>query len=384
MAVRWVVLLVCLGLSVSLGKEVVELGEDAKQKESNPGAGPTGAFNENAGPDDTWGMATGTRTLNMPGAPYGKPGYKESHEWETDINMWAPVVFNLDFFKAMYAADLDGKSEAQVKAYWVDTANGADVKYPDCKQASDQFSLNMYYRANPSLAASTEEGKCGLILKEYLSTGIYDGKSTYSSSAEKTYENAMSSEDLTAYQTSPQGKARATKMRRGDKSEWSLNRSEGNIGQVIDAVSYYTYTFWLKNMNTVETTGNILTYGDNSPKISIAGNHGRFLQVFSAQTNSNTWGCDTPDTDEFRIQDKQWTHIAVVVENKKLTTYINGKQAQQCENDAGELQIYKEKSLFVPANEDSADAKIKNLKYWAGSPLNAELVAVEHAAGPEV
>jgi len=383
MAIRLVVF-VCFAALV-VGKDVVELGEDVKQKGDNPGAGPTGAYNENAGADDTWGLATGTRTLNMPGPAYGKPGYKESHQWEKDVDVWAPVVFNWRFYRAMYADALDGKSEAEVRAHWVEAANADDVKYPDCQQASDQFSLNMYYRANPSLAEVTEDGKCKLLLHEYLAQGIYDGKPTYLASAEKNYKNTMSEDDLAAYLSTPKGKARAVKMRKdGKEVEWALNRASGDLGQVVDALSYYTYTFWFKMMNTVETRGNILLYGDNSPKISTAPNHGKYLEIISGQTNSDIWGCNTPDTDEFRLTEKTWAHVAVVVEDKKLTTYLNGKKAAECTNDAGELQIYAEKSLFVPANEDYADGKIRNLKYWAGSPLNAELVAVEHAAGFEV
>jgi hypothetical protein len=170
----------------------------------------------------------------------------------------------------------------------------------------------------------------------------------------------------------------------GKEMEWALNRASGNLGEIIDALSYYTYTFWFKMMNTVETRGNILLYGANSPKISTAPNHGRYLEVVSAQSNSDIWGCNTPATEEFELVDKQWAHVAVVVEDKKLTTYLNGKLAVTCENDAGELSIYSEKTLFVPANEDYADGKIKNLKYWGGAPLNAALIAVEHAAGPDV
>jgi len=295
------------------------------------------------------------------------------------------VVFNWQFYRAMYADDLADQSEAQVRKYWVETANADGVKYPDCQQASDQFSLNMYYRANPSISEITNEGECKLLLREYLSQGIYDGKPTYLASAEKSYKDSMSEDDLATYLSTAKGKARAVKLRKdGKETEWALNRASGDLGQVIDALSYYSYTFWFKMMNTVETRGNILLYGDNSPKISTAPNHGKYLEIISGQTNSNIWGCNTPNDEEFQLEEKTWTHVAVVVEDKKLTTYLNGKQAAQCTNDAGELQIYSEKSLFVPANEDYADGKIRNLKYWAGAPLNAELVAVEHAAGHAV
>jgi len=381
MAMRWLmaVLVACL-IGMALSKEVIEIGEDANTKE-DPAGGPTGAFNANAGPDDSWGTATGTRTLNMPGPAYGKPGYKESHNWEKDSDLFAPVVFDWKFYQAMYDTELADMSEAQVRQYWVETANADAMVYPDCNQASSQFSMNMYYRANPGLE-STTGGVCKMIVEDYLNNGIYDGKPTALSAAEKTYSDSLSADELAAYVSSAKGKARAQKLRQGGSAtEWSLNRQSGDLGQVIDAVNYYSYTFWFQMENTVETRGNILLYGDNSPKISTAANHGKYLEVISAQTNTDQWGCNTPDTDEFRFVEKEWTHIGVVAQDKKLAVYLNGKLAVECENDAGEMVIYKEKTLFAPADEDYADGKIMGLKYWGGTPLNAALIAVEHAAG---
>jgi len=368
----------------ALTKEVhvIDVGEDGTAKE-HPGAGPTGAYNADAGADDSWGRATGTRTLNMPGPAYGNPGYKESHNWEQDTDMFAPVVFDWKFYKAMYPDELGEMTEAGVRQYWAETANADDKVYPNCHQASDQYSMNMYYRANPALEQTTG-GVCKMILEDYLTNGIYDAKPTFLASAEKAYQDSLSADDLAAYLSSPQGKARAQKLRRGgSETEWALNRQNGNLGQTIDAVNHYSYTFWFKLENTVETRGNIMVYGNNSPKISTAPNHGRFLEVISAQTNSDQWGCNTPDTDEFRLKDKEWTHVAIVAEDKKLKVYLNAALAVECANDAGEMVIFKEKTLYVPANEDYADGKIKNLKYWGGSPLNVDLIAVEHTAGAD-
>eukprot|EP00656_Telonema_subtile_P022763 TRINITY_DN23_c0_g1_i1.p1 TRINITY_DN23_c0_g1~~TRINITY_DN23_c0_g1_i1.p1 ORF type:complete len:396 (-),score=121.95 TRINITY_DN23_c0_g1_i1:229-1416(-) len=370
-----VLLLLCLS-AFTLGKEVHELGEGAK---SMPEAGPNGAFNSQTNMD-TWGRETGNVKLNMVGAPHGLPGYKESHNWETDIDIWAPAVFNWQFYRAMYSDSVGEKTEGDTRKDWLQVANADDVKYPNCRQASDQFSMNMYYRANPGLAATTK-GVCHEILKDYLSTGIYDGKPTYLASAEKTYKNSLGADALAKYNESPQGKARARSLRSSDNLEWPIDRTKGNLGQVVDAQKFYSYSFWFKQIYTVETRGNILLYGTNSPKISTAPNHGKYLEVISAQTNSDQWGCNTPDTEEFRLKQKQWTHVAVVAEDKKLSVYLNGKKAVSCENTAGEMSILSEKTLFVPNNEDAADGMIKNLKYWAGSPLNQELIQVEYAQG---
>ena len=43
----------------------------------------------------------------------------------------------------------------------------------------------------------------------------------------------------------------------------------------------------------------------------------------------------------------------------RVSQHVLRLQAVECENDAGEMVIYKEKTLNVPANEDYADGKIK-------------------------
>merc|ERR1711903_318146 len=142
MVMRWLMaVLVAFLIGMALSKEVhvLDIGEDANTKE-DPAAGPTGAFNANSGPDDTWGRATGTRTLNMPGPAYGNPGYKESHNWEKDSDLFAPVVFDWKFYQATYDTELADMSEAQVRQYWVETANADAMVYPDCHQASSPFS----------------------------------------------------------------------------------------------------------------------------------------------------------------------------------------------------------------------------------------------------
>eukprot|EP00656_Telonema_subtile_P022766 TRINITY_DN23_c0_g2_i1.p1 TRINITY_DN23_c0_g2~~TRINITY_DN23_c0_g2_i1.p1 ORF type:complete len:181 (+),score=57.61 TRINITY_DN23_c0_g2_i1:129-671(+) len=138
-----VLLLLCLS-AFTLGKEVHELGEGAK---SMPEAGPNGAFNSQTNMD-TWGRETGNVKLNMVGAPHGLPGYKESHNWESDVDLFSPVVFNLKYFNTMFGDKAN--SPAQAKRKWAAHLE-SDKKVPYCEQASPQFSLNTYYRAHETV-----------------------------------------------------------------------------------------------------------------------------------------------------------------------------------------------------------------------------------------
>merc|ERR1712054_262126 len=77
------------------------------------------------------GRFKGTKTLNFPGTPYGKPGYKESHNWESDVDYFMPAVFNT------------------------------------------KFSLNQYVQNNPTAAEGDKT--CKEVLDHYLRSGIFDG-----------------------------------------------------------------------------------------------------------------------------------------------------------------------------------------------------------------
>ena len=86
-------------------------------------------------------------------------GYKESHKWETDVDIFSPVVFDAKYFNAA-EGNKDGGLAAAKKA-WLEVASDDETKVPYCKQASPLFSLNTYYRANPDIKEATESGKCG-------------------------------------------------------------------------------------------------------------------------------------------------------------------------------------------------------------------------------
>merc|ERR1712096_239581 len=105
------------------------------------------------------------KTANFPGAPYGLPGYKESHDWVNDVDIYNPLVFQWQFYAAMYG--LKGKTEAEVRTDWANVALKADAKSPGCRQGNKDFSIDRYFRANAGLQEGTG-GLCRKLLTQYL------------------------------------------------------------------------------------------------------------------------------------------------------------------------------------------------------------------------
>merc|ERR1712096_13234 len=107
-------------VSIASAEEVVELDDKAMSRQ-------TSIMNRQAANDinpKRQGTGRFKKTGNFAGAPYGLPGYKESHDWITDVDYFMPVMFNWRFYAAKYK--LKGKSEAEVKADWI--ANGLGGK----------------------------------------------------------------------------------------------------------------------------------------------------------------------------------------------------------------------------------------------------------------
>merc|ERR1711881_741495 len=106
---------------------------------------------------------------NFPGTPYGKPGYKESHNWESDIDYFTPLIFNAKIYASMYGVK---GTEEEIKKDWLEVAMKDDAKYPDCRQGTLPFSPNKYYRANPDIADATDSGNCRKIITTFLKDGL--------------------------------------------------------------------------------------------------------------------------------------------------------------------------------------------------------------------
>merc|ERR1711990_185509 len=167
--------------------DVVELGESSSMMPdvSSSGLGESNPTEAIAATDMQAGTLAGQSMVdgtgrhdqgpsihNMAGAPYGLPGYKESHDWVNDVDIFSPLVFDWEF----HGASLDTPVTTQIesKTAWETYVNDASILYPNCRNGNEKFDLN-YYMAEKQLT----DQSCGEGLRNYLSTGIYDGYGDY-------------------------------------------------------------------------------------------------------------------------------------------------------------------------------------------------------------
>lgn len=178
---------------------------------------------------------------NFPGTPYGKPGYKESHNWESDIDIFTPLIFNWKIYASMYG--LADKTEEAVKKDWVDVGLKTDAKYPDCRQATLTFSPNKYYRANPDIADSTDNGNCKKIVETFLKDGLFEGRPTEDATAERRYEQSLAKDKLMGMK----GNVASTVFMNPDnraQNEWALKKNRGQPFKAFASTQEYTLTWW--------------------------------------------------------------------------------------------------------------------------------------------
>eukprot|EP00658_Telonema_sp_P-2_P085015 TRINITY_DN9591_c0_g1_i3.p1 TRINITY_DN9591_c0_g1~~TRINITY_DN9591_c0_g1_i3.p1 ORF type:complete len:331 (-),score=73.26 TRINITY_DN9591_c0_g1_i3:163-1155(-) len=243
----------------------------------------------------------------MPGAPYGNPGYKESHNWETSVDIWSPTVFNPVFFAAKYG--ISDKSEAQLRKQWREEVMQSDDVAPNCKQGSAGFSLNSYMAKNQDL--SWTGGSCSKLLRNYLKQGILAGKDGGTN----------------------------VQIRSNGESEFGVQRTELDKDTVgkdsIVPAQKYSLTFWAKFGDVVAVDSNILHFGNTedarSPAL-YAKTSTTNLKVSISQNNLPNFEChlDGPTSNDeenvgvFKL--KQWYMIGLVVNSTGADVFVDGQK----------------------------------------------------------
>jgi hypothetical protein len=153
-----------------------ERPEDSAPAENSDDAGPT---------DTQQGTGYFRDIPNAPGPRHGLPGYKESHQWETDTDMFSPLVFDWRFYRAKYLKGTE--DEMTTKQDWLENvierkdANGkADpLKVPMCRQGVGGFGANEYQEANKDKTdVKLLGGGCKDLIAHYQKAGLFSAYPT--------------------------------------------------------------------------------------------------------------------------------------------------------------------------------------------------------------
>jgi len=309
------------------------------------------------------GAATGTRVLNMPGPAYGKPGYKESHNWESDVDIYSPVVFNMNYYAAKY--DMQGKSEAELKASWKSAGLNNELSAPDCRQATADFSLNTYAEKNPAVAEATE-GKCAKLLENYLGQGLYDGLSGATSNKVLYCQEGQACKgDFAVQKAEEEGKDLTN-----GKDKWTPTQE-------------YTLTFWLKLSDAMAVDSNILHYGDaeyqRSPAVYVKAGTTN-LKVSVTQSNEQDFHCSVDgDEEPGALQKKTWYHVAIVVNNNGAKVYLNGEKKSECSNPDGITVVQPEGTHLYLSDpwSEPARAELQGLTYYPRAQMSEKEIMAQ-------
>jgi hypothetical protein len=339
--------------------------------------------------------ASGTSpTSNFPGPKYGLPGYKESHKWESDVDMFSPVVFNAKYFNAAQGRPDD--TEAQAKAAWLAAINeesSVDEKsgrVPFCKQGAASFSLNTYYRANAAdLKEQTDSGNCGKVLKSYLTAGLFDGAAVYSATAEAEFASSTSEAELATLQ----GNAHAQKLKL--ENENLAANPNCDMGELADSSTEYSWSFWYKPVSAGSVKRNIMAYGEgtngkstlhtaeNGPAIfeTAAADGGNKLHFKVSMNNNDAWGCDPTQVLAAAQQEADWHHIALVVNKGGANVFYDGQQVADCQNANGSPKVFPNRKLKLSTSShgrwEGSKSSIKQLTFYPRTELSTDLIAAE-------
>jgi len=170
-------LLLCAALLVAISYSLEDSGSISELGDERPTYGNGGA--DTHPPATTGGQGTGyfNTENNFPGPKHGLPGYKESHNWEEDIDVMSPLVFDYRMYRALIkekVADATGMSEEALKTHWMNAVESS--KYDKCPQGHIWFSANAYYEIHKeSQELSMGGSACKLIMKTYLEKGVFSG-----------------------------------------------------------------------------------------------------------------------------------------------------------------------------------------------------------------
>ena len=298
--------------------------------------------------------------------------------------MFSPLVFNYAWFNANYKAS---RSEAEAKKQWLDELKG--VSYPNCKQASQDFSPNAYYRANKATFRMTG-GNCGAIVSHFLETGVYNAARTYDAKQEQIARRSLSSQQSRVSRLQGDTAAILLKTDEG-KSQFRLNtvsgqlRGASDIGTPLgaDGAAQYSYAFYMKQGEKSPVKTSVFHYGANKILQPGVWQRGNRWEAQVSTTEDPRFSCLSPRP----LSKLKWSYLALVVSPSGVKLYHNGELAKSCPFKANaRATLLRKTDLVAPGGQgpisfggfgDGTDAEIKSLYYYPGGTLTTELLRAQ-------
>merc|ERR1712072_145368 len=305
-------------------------------------------------------------TSLFPGPRYGLPGYKESHNWVSDYDVFSPLIFDAKYYALRYG--LKDQSENAVRSDWKAFLDNEANGYPkDCRQGNPLFSPQKYYRANPHIKESLDMNDggvetCGSIVRTFMKEGLLENQARIDVAKEKEAYGEdpaqIQSEEL-AVQI-----ARVSNNKR--RLAWPIGQDFEPFGtQTMSADEQYTLTFWYRAMGAREPECNILHHGDNlnenSPRISQSPGGANRLKFVVSQTNDNTYSCEASQ----ELIEKQWTFVSLVVGKSNMTVSYDGQEVCSKINSGGSTLVLPGRNFYSSSPfQPPADGEIQKIQFY--------------------
>lgn len=305
--------------------------------------------------------------LNFVGPPEkAYKGAQPSHNWETDVDLFSPFLFNWKFYAAKY--DVAGVEPA-VRADWEAHATD-DSTYPDCRQASPGFSINKYLLDNPQIREGVGD-KCAAGYRQYLSTGIYEGASGVIGITLKEPDGP--------YQ---------------EGLQFFLGKGKLLGNQLVPLSASYTLAWWM----FIEGAGggswkSVLKIGDQFgayPKAPSILQYPSTLDLpvtrmsfIVAQTNDADFSCDP----EQELTERKWHYVTLNVQGNKVEVFYDAQKVCEKENTDGTTDIPSTDKQYFWAGDDtksSMNAKVHGLTYYDGLEVNTGMLEAMMQMGSPV
>lgn len=336
---------------------------------------------------------------NAPGPRHGLPGYKESHNWESDTDFFSPLVFDWRYYAA---TSLKGsEDEMTAKQAWLDNviekkdANGKPdpLKVPNCKSGTAGFGPNEYANANKDKTdIKLLGGNCKDLIIHYMKTGIF--------AAYPTASNPLKYDNVAVQLLTPMMPHRGDKSPtfQAGKGTHFLGLAQGasiNPNSFV-ASRHMLMQYWMKVKATQELPlGEYMGYGGKRADSYFRSGFGCldadfkkcfFIFAFAASSGEeyfHTFNDGNFEKKQTAFYGGKWGHITMILSTAKPAECPGNAMGDSEDACKGLLEVFVngEELKLVDWNHGESTANAKQFTRGPVIPIWTSIEANDGAAG---